>query len=320
MLTDDVCVRVCVCACVSAHTAWRQRRLVIHPPVCPQVVLWVFQGLLVHFSEAGPDACELGEGQPGAHGSVDFVRPEPELHIIHPRQGEVVRRHPAGLNIAFQVLGFDPEDDPGAEILVRIEAPGSESFEFSTNQLSGRAALDVGEYSMSASLSSPSARITASTPQIRFSIVDPEALPSKTPSSFPLDPTSSDGELLRRGACRRDVVLLTHGREGSGTDGHVVLSLVGTFGSSERVLLPKTHHGQESDSSETYREGGFDCWALPAPCDMAGDGRAGEGRQEQAGGQGDAGAGEDEVTHVVVEHRTTNTWRGSFVQGVGVRG
>lgn len=289
------------------------------------MALCLFQGLLVHFSEAGPGACELGEEQRGTHGSVDFVRPEPELHIIHPRQGEVVHRHPAGLNIAFQVLGFDPEDDPGAEILVRIETPGSERLEFSTNQLSGRAALDVGEYSISASLSSPSARITAATPNIRFSIVDPEALPSRSPTSPPIDPSAAGGELWRRGACRRDVLLLTHGREGSGTDGDVVLSLVGPFGSSERVLLPKTRLGQEGDSSETYREGGFDCWSLPAPCGVAGDGRAGQVGQEQAGGEGGAGEDhvthvtQDHVTHVVVEHRTTNTWRGATVLGSGFR-
>lgn len=222
-----------------------------------------------------------------------------------------------------QVLGIDPEDDPRTKILVRIETPGGEPFTFSTNQLSGRAALAPGEYTMTATLSSPSALVTTAAAAIRFRIIDPESwyhhMATSLRSGAPPD------ELVPEGVCRREILLHTHGREGSGTDGDVVLSLIGPGVSSGKMLLPKTAPGQENArASETYVEGGVDCWELLARCDEATETRSGgdgQGRVAEADSQRSApgasagwcvekkGCG-GEVSHVVIEHRTTNNWRG----------
>ena len=222
-----------------------------------------------------------------------------------------------------QVLGIDPEDDPRTEILVRIETPGGEPLTFSTNQLSGRAALPPGEYSMTATLSSPSTLVMAATAAIRFRIIDPESWYDHMATS--LRSGAPHGELVQEGVCRREILLQTHGREGSGTDGDVVLSLVGPGVSSGKILLPKTAPGQEhARANDTYVEGGVDCWELLVRCDETTETRAGgdgQGlvpeaeRQRSAPGASAGWCVEKkgcgaEVSHVVIEHRTTNNWRG----------
>ena len=75
-----------------------------------RATICVLHALLVHFSSADAGACEHAE--PGACSKADFKQPDPELHIIQPRDGEVVRRHEAGLNIAFQVCAWCRLDLP----------------------------------------------------------------------------------------------------------------------------------------------------------------------------------------------------------------
>ena len=122
------------------------------------------------------------------------------------------------------------------EITVVIDSPSfTEALLFTTNQLSGRAALGTGQYSISAWLQSSltlGKKVRVSNP-VNFSLIDPEVLPEDLPTS-PIEATRIVGPHFSEtvdesrpegpARCWYQVIVHTHAREGSGTDGGAFVS------------------------------------------------------------------------------------------------
>ena len=81
------------------------------------------------------------------------------------------------------------------------------------------------------------------------------------------------------------------------------MQLVSPHAKSEKLLLPKSPPGAgfgAPGGGRSFQEGGKDCWQVPVVCGQAGI------------------TAPAPLSHVIVEHSTTNHWRGLFLEAIWV--
>jgi hypothetical protein len=94
-------VRVRACACVSGVCQYAQALLGV----------LLLGALKAHDGTCKDGACKDGACNHGACVTGRYVARSEQLRIIQPRHGEILRKHEAGLGIAFQGSPMSYDDD-----------------------------------------------------------------------------------------------------------------------------------------------------------------------------------------------------------------